>query len=704
MISNIRKLCVRFHYQKQQICETSLSLFYKTSSSYLSRGYYSSVNMNAKNKLPNKGRTLRHVRYKKQLKGKLPVPGLMYLQVVGSGGRGAPKSVVLTTEQHKYLFNCGECTQRIFTEHKMKPSRLEHIFITHRNWQNIGGLLGMALTLQANNVPHITIHGPDSVEKVVMYTRGFAELQFMKLSKSEVSDKEYKDHALSIEYLPIHSHKISNSETSLSNEESGPDEKRRKVPDAADLDMAVSYICRPTLFPRKMDIEKCKELGVPFGPLVGQLKNGNVINMPDGRVIQPDDVLSPQPVSYPFLIVDCPNEHFLSNFTSCERWNELVSEEPQLIVHFTPHSLINTEKYQNWLRMFPSSTKHLMLDGSDEGLVSSSIYRIQATLNLLSEDMFPLLPAQQKNVDKRSTSDNNQNRVIGKTNAIYHIRPKSGFDFEQCIVIDNELDINSALEQEGVVEALEKMRTDLKSINRDRTKTHQYPELVFLGTGSSVPSKDRNVSCIIVHLTADKSILLDCGEGSLAQLWRHYGDETPDILRRIKGIYISHMHADHHMGLFNIILARQHYFPDDMSEFPVLAPLQFNRWFQRYKQYLQSPHENIRFSMVPLQNVMLHDVHDYTDIKLYEKVIRMFDFEKMDVVYVEHCKNSFGIAITHKQGWKITYSGDTMPTQNLVQAGIDSDILIHEATMEDGMEDDAKFKTHRLTTFKCGYR
>ena len=39
-------------------------------------------------------------------------------------------------------------------------------------------------------------------------------------------------------------------------------------------------------------------------------------------------------------------------------------------------------------------------------------------------------------------------------------------------------------------------------------------------------------------------------------------------------------------------------------------------------------------------------------------------------------------------------SGDTMPCENLLKIGQDSDLLIHEATMEDGMEQEAMEKTH----------
>ncbi len=52
---------------------------------------------------------------------------------------------------------------------------------------------------------------------------------------------------------------------------------------------------------------------------------------------------------------------------------------------------------------------------------------------------------------------------------------------------------------------------------------------------------------------------------------------------------------------------------------------------------------------------------------------------------VRHCPNAFGLALTTASGYKLTYSGDTMPCEELVKIGVDSDLLIHEATMEGGL-------------------
>lgn len=45
----------------------------------------------------------------------------------------------------------------------------------------------------------------------------------------------------------------------------------------------------------------------------------------------------------------------------------------------------------------------------------------------------------------------------------------------------------------------------------------------------------------------DECILLDCGEGTLSQLYALHGiEKTHNLLRGLRLILITHMHADHH--------------------------------------------------------------------------------------------------------------------------------------------------------------
>ncbi|CAG5897240.1 unnamed protein product [Menidia menidia] len=69
---------------------------------------------------------------------------------------------------------------------------------------------------------------------------------------------------------------------------------------------------------------------------------------------------------------------------------------------------------------------------------------------------------------------------------------------------------------------------------------------------------------------------------------------------------------------------------------------------------------------------------------------------------VRHCKNAFGCSFQHQSGWKLAFSGDTMPADALVAVGKDATLLIHEATLEDELEEEALEKRHSTTSQAIG--
>ena len=72
-------------------------------------------------------------------------------------------------------------------------------------------------------------------------------------------------------------------------------------------------------------------------------------------------------------------------------------------------------------------------------------------------------------------------------------------------------------------------------------------EIVFLGTASMVPTKERNPSSILISYGSE-GILIDCGEGTQRQL-----KITGIKLTKITKILISHWHGDHVLGLPGLI-------------------------------------------------------------------------------------------------------------------------------------------------------
>ncbi|CAJ0761023.1 4346_t:CDS:2, partial [Entrophospora sp. SA101] len=60
-------------------------------------------------------------------------------------------------------------------------------------------------------------------------------------------------------------------------------------------------------------------------------------------------------------------------------------------------------------------------------------------------------------------------------------------------------------------------------------------------------------------------------------------------------------------------------------------------------------------------------------------------------VEVIHCPSSYGLCIEHTDNWKI------VPCEELVRLGKNATLLIHEATFENDLAQEAKIKRHSTT-------
>jgi ribonuclease Z len=103
--------------------------------------------------------------------------------------------------------------------------------------------------------------------------------------------------------------------------------------------------------------------------------------------------------------------------------------------------------------------------------------------------------------------------------------------------------------------------------------------VVPLGTNSAISSRYRNgdyssvtlfsvidlqtVSGQLIQIPDWGDFLLDAGEGTWGQMARYFGTDPArpsnvwQALRRLKCIFISHAHADHHVGLAKILAMRK---------------------------------------------------------------------------------------------------------------------------------------------------
>ncbi|XP_058824529.1 ribonuclease Z, mitochondrial [Topomyia yanbarensis] len=655
-------------------------------------------------------------------------PGIVNLQIVGSGAPGTPASVYLFSDQTRYLFNCGEGTQRLAYEHKTKLSCLENIFITRTSWERIGGLPGICLTMQDVGVPNVTLHGPPGLGELFKAMRRFVVLKDMKVEAPEYKAEDvYDDHVMRLKYVVINREpdSVSNSDeedkidvTAVDDTDYYAYEKRRKSEPALKMsaptkqyqdwtkrqeNCVMAYICKLKLRFGQLSLEKCVDKGVPPGPLLGQLKNGNDVTLPNGTFVKSSDVRGPDDPGPVFIFIDIPNEAYLKDLEEknihfapyqCTATDD--SNQAMYVVHFSPLEVMNNPHYKKFMDRFTPSTLHIALNAinSFSGYVAS--HRIQYHLNKLDQQIFPLL--REKNNDySKPFGPKDCNLVRSSSLSYLHIRPRKGIERTQEAVINPAEYLQELEDLADFKAALDDVRKKLEDQKCDDAqsivRSEAFPRVVFLGTGSSIPNKTRNVSAILIHTNPDSSILLDCGEGTAGQIVRFFGQERAEhVFSTIKAIYISHLHADHHLGLFGLLQMKRRLLGSGCEKVLLLAPEQISYWLRLYDCRFEPLHKE--YVLVKNAKVIDQPLRD-------EKILDM-GITEIATCRVRHCPHSFGVALqmtsSHKgepgEVVKITYSGDTMPCQELVNLGKDSTILIHEATMEDELEAEARIKMH----------
>lgn len=713
---------------------------------------------------------LQKQRQKLKEKAQKYVPGTVSLQVLGSGAKGAPRSLYVFTDQFRYLFNCGEGTQRLAHEHKMKLSKLEHIFITNLSWENIGGLPGVALTIQDVGVPEITLHGPAGTDEIFTATQRFVVLKDMAINMESCTAGDFfEDSVMTVEYVPLvgaqgaHSINCSAGSTSpehragSSHHESDDDvdyyahERKRKKrrnsrersyaakrrkPEILGLqeNVAMNYICQLKPKPGSLCLERCVEQGVPPGPLLGKLKAGIDVTLENGTVVKSCDVRLPDDPGPIFIVVDCPLPSYIDSLVKNPMFARHQSSAKSevdiafLVVHFTPSSVMEDPRYQKWMQEFFPSTYHLVINDSNSCMGSVAVHRIQQKLNLLHPDIFPLLKDKGIPLEELSTLQNGKSQsedvkqngkkggeaeseqdtsdvvdrtlnsslfsvIQARTFCTVHLRPRRCIDRQGELKMNPSVFLEETYSMEGMIESLNELKKTLMQSNADTDS--KFPRILFLGTGSCIPNKTRNTSGILVYTSEEDCILLDCGEGTYGQLVRFYGPENVDsVMTKLRAVFVSHLHADHHIGLIGLLKGHKEALHGVQSPLYLIAPRQIMSWLNLYHRCFEPVIDE--FVLIPNAEVC-YDGHTL-EKKLYSQLLSELHMTNISSAAVQHCPNAFGIALQHNDGWKLTYSGDTMPCDRLIQLGKNSDLLIHEATMEDDLQGEARSKLHSTTS------
>uniref|UniRef100_A0A2K6K0H6 Zinc phosphodiesterase ELAC protein 2 n=1 Tax=Rhinopithecus bieti TaxID=61621 RepID=A0A2K6K0H6_RHIBE len=631
--------------------------------------------------------SLRHLRTREK-RGPLGSSGganTVYLQVVAVGSRDAGAALYVFSEFNRYLFNCGEGVQRVMQEHKLKVARLDNILLTRMHWSNVGGLSGMILTLKETGLPKCVLSGPPQLEKYLEAIKIFSgPLKGIELAVRPYSAPEYKDETMTVYQIPIYS--VS---------------QRRGVRDPS---LVVAFICKLHLKRGNFLVLKAKELGLPVGtaaiaPIIAAVKEGKSITH-EGREILAEELCTPPDPGAAFVVVECPDEGFIQPIcenATFQRYQGKADTPVALVVHMAPESVLVDSRYQQWMERFGPDTQHLVLNENCASVHNLRSYKIQTQLNLIHPDIFPLLTSFPCKKEGPTLS---VPMVLGECLLKYQLRPRREWQRDAIITCNPEEFIDEALQLPNFQQSVQEYRRSAQDGPAPAEKRSQYPEIVFLGTGSAVPMKIRNVSATLVNISPDTSLLLDCGEGTFGQLYRHYGDQVDRVLGSLAAVFVSHLHADHHTGLLNILLQRERALASlgkPLHPLLVVAPTQLKAWLQQYHNQCQEVLHHV--SMIPAKCLQEGaEISSPAVARLISSLLGTCDLEEFQTCLVRHCKHAFGCALVHTSGWKVVYSGDTMPCEALVRMGKDATLLIHEATLEDGLEEEAVEKTHSTTS------
>lgn len=340
----------------------------------------------------------------------------------------------------------------------------------------------------------------------------------------------------------------------------------RQLPSTKSSKVAMSYIFRNHTQRGKFQPEKAKLLKVPPGPLWRELSEGRSVQSTDGQTVTPGMVLLDAREGSGFVVVDLPSPEYVQNLVDRPEWQApAVINGVEMIIWILGPGVGQNEQLQNFicrhgnLRHIISSQdycpNYISFDSGASGAIQlHQINPVQHPVpihgNVALAQMGQSKHGQKPNIEF----------IQAKRGMKLILSPSVSFNREQFVP---PLDTIGVLQKTppDVLRLAMAARETIESASCQKEYLEQNlpspeAEIIFLGTGSALPSKYRNVSGTLLRVPGSGSYLLDCGENTLGQLRRIYRPkQLCELLRDLKLIWISHLHADHHLGLPSVIKA-----------------------------------------------------------------------------------------------------------------------------------------------------
>lgn len=696
--------------------------------------------------------------------------------------------VALTTRQgNRYLFGkIPEGAQRVINAvgSEVRFPKLQSIFLTGTifTWSDIGGLPGLFLTISDATKKGIRVVGECNLLSYIVATwRQFVfrlgiDLEIINVDQNPVISNE-EIVVKSIKIAPKNSAKsdvpvvtkadkvltqirklaslmfpLDTGEVNSRNPESYKSDPSLKdihthvqLPEASKLitqQDSISYCIEFVPIPGKFDAKKAKELGLKPGPVFKELVAGKSAVNEAGETILPSQVVGPDRILPKVLIIDIPSEAYYEPTVTSYQLQEI--ENVGLVYHFIGDDVkFDMQDYQQlFLDKFPATTKHLISHKSitNNIIVNEKFASGHLKLKLILPDNFQLM-----NLDPfRPLSGSDK---VGRLHALQCMGvDDTGVHSDNTNVLrSSNLSLYDEMTHLGdIAPPFETLQTRFNLLKDSAADLKDLVHVSTLGTGSALPSISRNVLSNLIRIPYQhrdgsityRSIILDAGENTIGSMLRNFGHKDESDLKQIYSeltlIHLSHLHADHHLGMISIINKWFELNSGSDKKLYLIIPWQFitfvNDWYSLETQYnhavdltrlqMFSCEDFLKEGRLPeyqkltidefeqaydcgdrhrsINKAPLHPVDNDAIAQMYEAI----GLVSISTVRALHCAWAYSSTFrfildsNRDQHFTISFSGDTRPNPKFCSIGHKSDLLIHEASLDSFWIDEAIAKKH----------
>ena len=450
----------------------------------------------------------------------------------------------------------------------------------------------------------------------------------------------------------------------------------------------------------KFNAPAAKELGVKPQDFK-LLTSGQNATGKDGRIVTPDMVLGESQPGKGIIVADIPSQDFMLSFMERPEWNTSELMEHVAVMYWLlGPGMAEDARVHSFIQKHPQ-IKHVFCaeDTCPNMVTHPGAAEIQVKLRRIDPQRFPL--AKFDNTVKYPAPPPDSPIELGRAGTRLQLMPRLVVDDLRMAPFPDLLGASESVDEEVLALAhrakVEASDTQLLARIEETEKNipNRDAEIIPLGTGSSVPSKHRNVSGTLICVPGIGNYLLDCGEGTLGQIRRAFSaDETADVLRNLRCIVISHVHADHHMGAASLIKAWYEQTLRDTSSATLAISCigRYRTMLEELSQVEDLGFHRLRFPSCPWPNDKDRDMTTSED--LGADAAANFGLASIKRIPVPHCWRSYGTQLELTSGLRIAYSGDCRPSSAFAQACRGAHLLVHECTFGDDKQDHAKAKRH----------